>query len=695
MQTPSNYRCDAYEQMMTQLGEFLKSEFTEKDFPKDCSLLGKIDDVKERYTNSAFLAGGGMKMIYKVTDRMTDRAVAMAVMHTLKSPEIIEQFIREARITARLEHPNIMPVYDIGIDEIGEPFFTMKLINGDNLGQILKKIRKGSPGYARKYPLSALLDIFSKVCNAVAYAHSRKILHLDLKPDNIQVGDFGEVLVCDWGLSRYQHLDHSELSSSEKLNPALTSFGTVSGTPGFMSPEQISCERADLDSRSDIYALGAILYNILTLCSPMSKQKSIDNILEMTLKGKLPKPSVIAPKQGIPKPLEAVCLHAMAHRPENRYATAGELKEEIISFIQGFATSAENAGFLRLLQLIFLRYKALFILLTGALCTVVTIVTFFMFELKESERRALLSARKARESLQSYKLEQEKVRQERTKREKLAKRGKEILKNVLKQNSFSNNVKFNPSVWGLWQQQAYLDIAGLKFAKAVESLKRSDAPQAEKYLTIIEPLIQEKRTTVPKHIISELIKLLLKDNLNLIIKEMLSNLSKNMELEQKVKLAVYILYTLNQQLGDSTLKLEDKNGAYSINLSGRKIKEITGLSLLPLARVNLADTLVEDVSSLHALNLTELNLSNSPVASVELSMTNLKKLNLSQTSVTNLENLKAPNLEELLLLNSSISDFSFIKKFPKLKNLTISYSKLNLNKLKEIAIPSSLRVILK
>ena len=119
-----------------------------------------------------------MKKIYNTLDRMTDRPVAMAVMHRLKKPEVIEQFLKEARLTASLEHPNIMPIYDVGLDELGEPFFTMKLIKGENLGSIIKKLREGHEAFTDKFDLNHLLNIFIKICDAVSYAHSKTVLHL-------------------------------------------------------------------------------------------------------------------------------------------------------------------------------------------------------------------------------------------------------------------------------------------------------------------------------------------------------------------------------------------------------------------------------------------------------------------------------------------------------------------------------------
>jgi serine/threonine protein kinase len=150
-----------------------------------------------------------------------------------------EQFLREAHLEANLAHPNIMPVYNVGLDADGTPFFTMELVQGDNLKKIFDKLRQGDEKYKRAYPLDHLLNIYLKICDAIAYAHSRNVLHLDIKPDNIRVGSFGEVFVCDWGLARVyddgETITPESPESPDKLDGNilnnLTLTGIIKGSP--------------------------------------------------------------------------------------------------------------------------------------------------------------------------------------------------------------------------------------------------------------------------------------------------------------------------------------------------------------------------------------------------------------------------------------------------------------------------------
>ena len=168
-----------------------------------------LDDfltTEDRYQESKIVDQGGMKKIIKTTDSLTSRSVAKALLIDYEDEDKVERFLKEARLTAALEHPNIIPVYDIGFDEKEGPYFIMKLVGGRNFATILKSLSSKnsaeSPASSESFSLQDLMDIFLKICDAVAYAHSKGIVHLDLKPENIQIGEYGEVLVCDWGLAK-------------------------------------------------------------------------------------------------------------------------------------------------------------------------------------------------------------------------------------------------------------------------------------------------------------------------------------------------------------------------------------------------------------------------------------------------------------------------------------------------------------
>ena len=258
---------------MPDFEDSLKYEFT--DLYKD-AVATRIEDsespiydslemICDNYVDFEEIGRGGMKHIFKVLDKRLNRYVALAKLPAELPKAFYDSFIREARITALLEHPNIISVHDIGISEDRTPFFTMELKVGENLGSIIKKA--ASEDFKGKVSQHDILQSFIKVCDAVSYAHSKDVLHLDLKPDNIQLGSFGEVVVCDWGLGKIiGNEDNVELDkalfNADLLN-GMTLADEIKGTPGYMAPEQIETN-GEKTKQTDIYSLGAVLYTILT-----------------------------------------------------------------------------------------------------------------------------------------------------------------------------------------------------------------------------------------------------------------------------------------------------------------------------------------------------------------------------------------------------------------------------------------------
>ena len=229
----------------------------------------EIQQLTKRYKYLGEVDEGGMKKIHLYEDRLTGRQVARGELK-IPSSEKQDQFINEVKITASLEHPNIMPIYDMGLNEQDEPYFIMKLIEGDNLAQIIEQLSSLNRDYLRLYPLDKRLEIFLKICDAISYAHSKGVIHLDLKPANVQIGKFGEVTVCDWGLARKleSQLDSGEMKLS-RLKQKLTGNthdGHIKGTPGYMAPEQIDNEYGLKSEKTDVFSLGSLLYIFLTTC---------------------------------------------------------------------------------------------------------------------------------------------------------------------------------------------------------------------------------------------------------------------------------------------------------------------------------------------------------------------------------------------------------------------------------------------
>lgn len=349
-----------------------------------------------RYQVEEEVTRGGMGTILRATDCHIERTVAMKVIVDAKadSTEHRCRFVREARVTGQLEHPNIVPVHELGADERGRPFYTMKYVKGVTLEQVLGRIRDGNEPAVREYPLAHLLTIFQKVCDAVAFAHSRQIVHRDLKPENIMIGDYGEVLVMDWGLAKVIGDRASATGegvgettpgpSSTALN---TLVGRVIGTPSFMAPEQARGEVDSIDERTDIYSLGAILYHILALQPPFNGDLA-QEVIERVKAGDVRPPTSAHPKAvsphcpggRIPESLSAVAMKAVAMAPASRYPSVKDLQRDIAAYQGGFITSAEEQNALKLLWLLIKRHKvesiALVLIAALAMVTLVSIAIY-------------------------------------------------------------------------------------------------------------------------------------------------------------------------------------------------------------------------------------------------------------------------------------------------------------------------------
>lgn len=326
-----------------------------------------------RYQAERQISKGGMKRIIRVRDTATKRDVAMAVLapESVHKDDARRRFLHEARITANLEHPNIVPIHDIGVNDDRIPFFTMKLLGGETLADILNKLRKDEENYREQYHLSALLMIYLKILDAIAFAHARGIIHLDIKPDNIQIGHFGEVAVLDWGLARaVNHPPPEEISRSTVLlelpTPTChTLDGEIKGTVGFMAPEQAAGRNDEKDERTDIYALGAILYAMLSWRRSVrtggNDTAHFNAALRRIEMGELL--PLTNPHCPIPSALSAVTLKAMSLKPEDRYQSVEALRADIMRYIDGFPTSAEHAGIVRQCWLWLCRHRSLAIIL--------------------------------------------------------------------------------------------------------------------------------------------------------------------------------------------------------------------------------------------------------------------------------------------------------------------------------------------
>ena len=340
--------------------------------------LGPDDSTRDRdrstrrYRVHGEIGRGGQGKVLNVWDDNLKRPLAMKVARQrtggAQDTRSLARLLEEAQITGQLEHPGIVPVHELGLDARQKAYFTMKLVKGKNLAETFELVNRGEKGWTRTRALNVLL----RVCEAMAYAHDKGVVHRDLKPANIMVGKFGEVYVMDWGLARILGRRETkdirirgvgdeaseEPASSQRLltprqkldpeSPLLTVEGDVIGTPAYMSPEQA---RGDLDAigpPSDIYSIGAILYQLLSDTAPFMEDSTSSRpighveVLSRVL-SRAPTP-LASLATDAPAPLIAICEKAMARAPEDRYSTALELAEDLRAFLENRVVQAHETG---------------------------------------------------------------------------------------------------------------------------------------------------------------------------------------------------------------------------------------------------------------------------------------------------------------------------------------------------------------
>ena len=701
--------------------------------------LGPVREQLEgkKYKVITTINRGGMGVILQTRDLRIRRTVAMKVMKTSTqfSRENVLRFIDEAQLTGQLEHPNIVPVYELGIDEQGETFYTMKFVKGITLDDVLRGIRNGNQRMIDKYPLGTLLTIFQKMCDGVAYAHSKGVVHRDLKPENIMIGAFGEVLVMDWGLAKNitggrrdvrPEQDEESARARRKLDDLRgfeTMNGLIVGTPPYISPEQARGELEKVDARADIWVLGAILYTILTLRPPVEGD-SVNEVVEKIVNSRITPPSTFntpvkparrpvtpeapastteekvifahCPNRRIPDGLSAVVMKALALNAEDRYQKVEDLQADIAAYQGGFAPKAERASMMKHAFLWAVRHKKefsislLFFLLFNA-----AIVAFFV-QLTIEKNRALASERRALENGRLAAARLEELRG--TAPTFFAEAGQ-----LMDNNHFADALdKIDYAIQQVPNEAAYHNLRGdilqglLRLDEAEdayeEALQRNpNLASAQVNLTLTRKILSEigSDEQIKPAVLTELYAAVLKQGRRSTAQSLESQFGVDKQRLVKLWRDAFDKRGLRQQRfetnPDNTLSVDcskvpqpDLRKLHDVPVSvlvldDTKTPDLLALAGMHLESLSVGHTPVQSLTPLNGMPLRSLNIESTPVVDLRpLSDLPLESLRMGNTRVANLTPLAGMKLEQLSLANCrAVRDLSPLNGMP-LQTLNLS-----------------------
>ena len=329
-----------------------------KELPKTVT-----DEMPGRYEAEEEIARGGSGRILAVLDRHIGRRIAMKELlsdlnkdHSKDDDDpqetaIRNRFLREARVTGRLEHPSIVPVYEIGRHADGSFYYTMRLVKGTTMQSAIRKCNN-------VFQRLELLPHFLNVCNAVAYAHSKGVINRDLKPSNVMIGEFGETVVLDWGLAKIKDSEEPIFVRQISDGVGKTVIGQAIGTPSYMPPEQAEGKIGDIDEISDIYSLGAILYQILTGKPPVSG-KSLDEIIQKVLNEKIE--NAVKKEKDAPPELAAIAEKALSKNKDARYVSVADMIDDLSAYMSGRKVGVYHYSIFGSIKFAATRHKTAFI----------------------------------------------------------------------------------------------------------------------------------------------------------------------------------------------------------------------------------------------------------------------------------------------------------------------------------------------
>ena len=662
----------------------------------------------QRYLLEGELARGGMGAVLRGVDCDIRREVAVKYLLDQSDPRKKVRFVEEAQITGQLEHPNIVPIHELGVDAKGHLFFSMKMVRGRSLQQVLNDVRDVPRVADKEYGLGRLLTIFVGVCNALAYAHARGVVHRDLKPANIMIGDFGEVYVMDWGLAKvlaraipvaqpagviqsapsfaWAEAEKSGTSSAtvqtdRSAEDDKTMDGTVMGTALYMPPEQAVGDIAAIDPRSDIYSLGAILYEMLSLQPPVGKTGGFHAILLRVTQGAIVPPENRSPQRArkVPPELSAVAMKALAKDKNDRYPTVEALRRDIELYLEGRSVSARDDTRREMLWKLIKRNQGAS---AGAAMTLLVLLCSIVFLTKSWLATSHAYA--------AYQKEQE-DKQQRTRHAVPAlveaarlSAQNNALDNALVQLDLAQSYDADYAPIELVRGQVL--IGKLDFAAASEALakyvtkrpsdadakelarlcEQARAEESERLLVLADVLVRQKALGAANPLIETAAKLGQKrEQLLPVLRRRIEaswpGLGNRLSVEKDGSLSLNLAAC--RQIGD----LSPLRGMplTEIKLDGCRVHDLSPLTGMPLARLSLLGCPVKNLSPLRGMRLSELVLGGpvqdlSPLEGIPLTSLGLHDCSL----VHDLAPLKGMPLTRLNLMGSAVSDLSPLKGMP-------------------------------
>ncbi len=618
---------------------------------KTKSLFNELKENKNRYHLIKLIGEGAVKKVYLAQDTMMDRQVAYA---EIKSdiPLLIEDFLKEARLTSTLEHPYIAPIHDVGINSSEKPFFIMKLYEGESLLEFLNK----SSEQTSYSDLEKRLDIFLKVCEAISFAHSKKVLHLDIKPSNIRINHHGEVLLCDWGIARLIYddpLPESHDEPHESLISEATMLGVIRGTPGYMAPEQKNKDFR-CDERTDVYGLGALFHKMLT---GSNYEDNFEKIIQL---------------EHCPNELKEICKKSLSEKPLERYQTVAKLIKDLHFYREGLVIQAETATLSLILKKWVIRHK-LIVTLSFAYITILCSILFYYFYQLNSERTKLNNV------VQNLHDErQEKLTSEKLQAQQYYTLALEAYVNATSKYNFragnirlaiemlDYSIKVIPNYNDALNLKGKLHLLNFELQKALDYFKSSNNSL---YYDAFQKFNSYSKETIQ---VTQSLKLI-ESARNILDKRLLKHL---------VGQAIFYIYNDDhdlRELAKGILRITNSNAPKiiltkdTLDVSHNKhFKSIYGVARLNFKEVNLSHT----------------NLGSQQL--MYLKSTHLNTLNLSNTKVDHLEYLQDKSIHHLDIQNCKITTLTPIENI-QIHSINITGIKANLEPLTN---HSSLKVII-